>query len=308
MGSLFLKLGRLRQILEPEGSLRSRLPVSAHEGVCMLCKKPIDVTSITTLVFDLDGTLLQSDRSVSAGTLKALERVRQSGMNIILATGRSYEACAPFLRKLDITTPVVCYNGGAVFASDTGVVIKEFLLPDDISRVLIDISRNSGTHLHAFRKGLLYYERDNEEIRHYESHVGFLGHKVDFNTFETLDFTKAMFIGEPAIIDDLVKDFDKIFGNRMNHMYSLPRYHEMVAGGVGKESGLSVVADILGIAPDEMIAFGDGNNDLGMLTYARFGVAMGNASALMKEQADIIARSNDEDGVAEVIEELFLNS
>lgn len=267
----------------------------------------IETERLRAVVFDLDGTLLTTDLRVPAESLDVLARLRARGLRICIASGRSLEACAPFRDLLQVTTPLVCYNGAAVFDPATGEAISEVVLDEDIAREIIRQARHHGIHLHAFRKGRLLYESENNLIDAYQRRIGFAGSQVDFDELEPLSFTKAMFIGSEEIIRGKIRPtLMEQFGDRLEQVSSLPGYYEMMNGSASKDKALSVVMRELGIAPEEVIAFGDGHNDIGMLTWAGYGVAMWHASGEVLDCTPYrTEHTNDEQGATRYLDRLF---
>jgi len=261
---------------------------------------------IRAIAFDLDGTLLDSDRVLTPAVIKAIGLLKARGIVPIIATGRSFRAMAPYQEQLQITAPVICYNGAVVYHGESGEIMHSVLLDDEITREIIRIGRASNLHLHGFRDEQLLFEEDDAEIADYQARVGFSGTRVDFDTLEPLRMTKMMYIAEdPSRIEQAAVMLEEAFGERLHHCFSLPTFYEMIDGSASKEHALQRVLSDLGISPDHTMAFGDGGNDSAMLEAVRIGIAMDNAGDEVKLRSTFCAPGNDEDGVARFLDEFF---
>ena len=260
--------------------------------------------SIKAVAFDMDGTLLTDSKEISTRTRSCFEALEKRGISLILSTGRSYEALEPYKKELNLNHPVICYNGAGVLGND-GESIQNHLLDDDISRYLIDFARKDGVHIQIYREGKLYFEERTPEAEFYENHVNLTGNLVNFDNFTPLKFTKIMYLGDHGYLEGFVPGFIEKFGKKLSVMFSNPMFLEFMDGKVSKGNALYEVADYLGIGTSNIMAFGDGENDISMIQTAGIGVAMENAARDVKAVANIITLSNNDDGVAEFLEEFF---
>jgi Cof subfamily protein (haloacid dehalogenase superfamily) len=259
---------------------------------------------IKAIAFDMDGTLLTDSKEISKRTRRCFEALEEKGISLILSTGRSYEALEPYKRDLNLRHPVICYNGARVLGKK-GEVIKEHQLSDDISKFLINFGRNEGVHIQVYRDGKLYFEKRTPEAEFYESHVNLKGEIVNFDNFYPLNFTKIMFLGEHSFLAGLIPEIEESNGKRLAIMFSTSIFLEFMDGAVSKGNALFEVADHLNIAIDNIMSFGDGENDISMIKTAGIGVAMENAAPNVKAVADEVTLSNNDDGVAEFLEDFF---
>jgi Cof subfamily protein (haloacid dehalogenase superfamily) len=129
------------------------------------------------------------------------------------------------------------------------------------------------------------------------------------NFLEAIHFpvAKCLIVGEPTRLAVLEKEMYEHLKDRMGVFRSEPYFLELVPKGIDKAQSLSVLLGEIGMRREEMICVGDGFNDLSMIRYAGLGVAMANAQDVVKENADYITLSNEEDGVAAVVEKFILN-
>lgn len=260
---------------------------------------------IKAAAFDMDGTLLRSDNTLSQRSIRAVKALEERGITPILATGRSFEALKPYSDALAVTAPLVCYNGAAVLDPRTGKAVFAHYLAEKSAREVISIARKFGIHIHAFHETELVYEKSREESDFYERHTGLKGRVVDFDTMDELRFFKAMFVGEHEKLEKLAHEVRMVCGDDVYGVFSLPYFFEMMSPKAGKRNGLEEAAGQVGASWNEVIAFGDGHNDLDMLKWAGIGVAMENAAEDVLRQVPLHAPSNDNDGAARFLEDFF---
>jgi len=162
-----------------------------------------------------------------------------------------------------------------------------------------------GVHLQIYRDGKLYYEKRTPEADYYEKFVSVKGEIVNLDDFEPLNFTKLMYLGDNQFLSDLEARINNQIGNDMSIVFSNPMFLEFMDGMVSKGHALFEVAEHLGIEISNIMAFGDGNNDISMIETAGIGVAMENATPDVRSVANEITLSNNDDGVAEFLEDFF---
>ena len=261
-------------------------------------------SSIKAIAFDMDGTLLTDDKQISSRTRRCFKALEERGISLVLSTGRSFEALEPYKKDLNLNHPVICYNGARILGN-SGDLIKDHLLPDDVARYIIEFAREEGVHIQIYRNGKLFFEKRTPEADFYENHVNIKGKVVNFDDFNPPGFTKIMYLGDHDYLDGLGTAIKKHFGKRLSVMFSSPMFLEFMDGGVSKGSALFEVADHLDISIDNIMAFGDGENDKSMIETAGIGIAMSNATDEVKAAADYVTLSNNDDGVAVFLEVFF---
>lgn len=263
------------------------------------------------IALDMDGTLLRTDKTISQRTKDSIKKAKEKGVKVVLASGRPIEGIDRSLEELDLISEedyVLSYNGSLVQNTLTKEIISSETLTGNDIHTLYKLSKELGVNIHAFAEtyGLItpktstYTEREAEingvEIK-----------EMDFDKFHKEDkVVKIMFIDEPDILQKAIDNLPKEYYEKYTIVRSAPYFLEFLHINANKGNGVEALSKYLGISKEEIICVGDAGNDKHMIEYAGLGVAMGNAMKEIKEIAQYIAKSNDEDGVAEVIEKFIL--
>lgn len=262
------------------------------------------------IAIDMDGTLLKEDKTVSDITKKAIERARKKGVKVVLASGRPIEGITKYLQELNLVDKedyVLSFNGCLIQNTETREVISKNILKGSDLNYLYSISKELGVNIHAFSKlGCI-----TPKISRYTEVEGAINgipiHIVDFNKITPKeDIYKVMMIDEPEVLDEAVKKFPGEVYDRYTVVKSTPYFLEFLNKNSNKGEGVKSLTKYLGIKQQEVICVGDAGNDLHMIKFAGLGVAMGNAFEEIKEAADYITSTNEDDGVAQVIEKFIL--
>lgn len=259
------------------------------------------------VAIDLDGTLLRKDHKISEYSKKILKEVDQKGVKVVIATGRSYSSARHKISDLKLDQPVVCYNGAMVRNGRTHEILEHSSLDSRIGQKLIAIARREGIHIHGFHNGEFLYENPSASSRLYSETSGLEGMVVDFNNYKDTSFTKMMFINDHEKLLPIEEEVRKEYGDSIYMAFSKPFFLEVMDSSASKANALQRIIDKIGITRDEVIAFGDGMNDLEMLEFAGRGIVMKNGVDLLKEKFENSIYTNEEDGVARFLEEMYLD-
>lgn len=258
------------------------------------------------LALDMDGTLLNSYGEVSERNRKAIRAALDAGIHVTISTGRSLTGALWCARELDLTCPLIIYNGGMLADRAGNVLYSKELLPAD-ALLAMEEGVKRGVTLCIWCGGKLYGHPLNERTADYVRFAGV--EPLPVESLEALarqGVTKVLWYGTKEEIPAFWKEMEKAPFENVHATPSQPMFLEFFHGEVSKAAALERLGALLNVQREEMIAMGDGANDLELLAYAGLGVAMGNASPLVKKQADAVTVTNDRDGVAEVIEKYLL--
>lgn len=265
------------------------------------------------LALDLDGTLTNSKKEITTYTKEILLEAQRQGLHLILASGRPTYGIVPLAQALEMERFggfILSFNGGKVIEVKTGKVLYEQALPPDIVPLLYKRSWEAGLTILSYNGKYILTENAEDKYVKYESFLTKMKIKETDNFLRDLQLPadKCLVVGEPEELVPLEEKLRQEISNRINIYRSEAFYLELVPKGIDKAASLSVLLERLHLKKDELIAIGDGYNDISMLQYAGLGVAMANAQPPVKANAKEITKyTNDEDGVARFIEEKIIN-
>ena len=238
-----------------------------------------------------------------ARTREALERVRAAGIHVILVTGRMFQAVRPYALEAGITDPVICYQGAVVADPVTGEWLRHVPIPLDLARETITALQDAGFHMNCYVGDELYVSEITPGARAYADFQHLKLHPVgDLLAWLREPPTKLVVIDDPEVLNGLEVRMKEHFGHRLFISKSLPYFLEFAAPEVTKGAGLQFLAERLGLVRERTVAFGDGENDVELLEWAGYGVAVANAHERVKAVANFICPGVDEEGVAQVLE------
>lgn len=263
------------------------------------------------VALDMDGTLLREDKTISDRTKKAIKDARKMGTTVVLATGRPIEGVRKVLKELDMLTEkdyVLSYNGALVQKTSDKKVISKVALSGKDALELYKLSKELGVNIHAFSENLGLVTPKMSKYTEVEAEINDIEVKViDMNTIKEDDvIIKIMMIDEPEILGPAFDKLPKEIFEKYTVVRSTPYFLEFLNKEANKGVGVELLANHLGVKQDEIITMGDAGNDKHMIEYAGLGVAMGNAFDEIKEIANYITDTNENDGVAKTIEKFIL--
>jgi Cof subfamily protein (haloacid dehalogenase superfamily) len=255
---------------------------------------------------DLDGTLLDRRSMVTPRTRAALERAHHAGTAVAVATGRSYALLHYFTDGLPLTGPQITFNGAIVVDPVTGRPIYLQAVPEAWVSPVVAFLRNHDIYSCYYTDSQIFV-RGRSPLERALVPPNF-PQPIDTDDLEGLihlPCIKLVAVADPAAISALRPEAEWVFGSHLYVTQTSPMLLEFLHPEVSKGAALQRVIVDLDLAPAQVIAFGDGHNDIGMLQVAGTGVAMANASAEVQAIADLIAPSNSEDGIAAMLDELL---
>ena len=208
-----------------------------------------------------------------------------------------------------ITDPVVCYQGAVVADPVTGEFLRHVPMPEPEAREVITAVEALGYTILVYVDDELHVARETPESDAYAGFQHLVVHPVgDLLAWLPKAPTKLVVVGDPHELDGLEVEMKERFGSRLYISKSLPHFLEFASPSVHKGSGLDFAAARLGFTREQSVAFGDGENDIELLRWAGYGVAVANAHPRVLAVADLVCPSVDEEGVAQVIEAYLTTS
>ncbi len=262
---------------------------------------------IKLIVFDLDDTLLNSNSSISPRTYQAIQQVVAKGIKVTLATGRMYSSAIPFARSLGLEIPVISYNGALITSYPSGERLLHNPIKQEVARQVMQLCRERQWYIQTYINDVLYVKEIDKRAELYARFTGAKPIPVGDRLYTMLGApTKMLAIAEPGEIEQIKEGLHTQLGNVLCIAESKPNFLEINNPAVNKGAALSFIASRLNINREEIMTFGNGINDIEMLRYSGWGVAVSNAPSAVKNIARIVTGSNDEEGVADVIEKYVL--
>lgn len=259
---------------------------------------------------DIDGTLYTSEKKISADTKAALLRAQEKGCVLVLASGRPTAGLIPIAEQLSMDKfhgILLAYNGGVVIDFTTGETLYSNVIPNALAKKLLRHLENFDVNP-IVDDGKTIFTTDPESFKvPYESSSNHLKIETVANICDAVDFSpaKVLIAAPPEIMNREMEKIRAPFTGELDFVLSTPFYLEATPKGVNKADALKTACSALKISTENIIAFGDAQNDIPMLKVAGYAVAMGNACAELREIADCVTASNDEDGIARALEKLL---
>ena len=254
------------------------------------------------IAVDIDGTLLNSNGKITKNTKAAIKYAIDKGIHLVLSTGRPVQGIYDIYEQLNLSSPAITYNGAIVIQHKNGPILYECsLLPID-TEAIIKKGDQLDTTIAIWYDSQLFTNKLNEKAYEYST-ISNIKPKLYTNKQKIFKngATKILYYDTVDTIHNYEKELINSFSSNVVFHTSKPYFLEFVNSEVSKANAMKKLGIFLNIKQEEMISIGDGFNDLEMIKYAGLGVAMNNAPDGVKENAQFITDSNDEDGIAKVI-------
>ena len=222
---------------------------------------------------------------------------------MIIVTGRMFQSVRPYAQAAGIDDPVVCYQGAVVADPVSGRFLRHEPIPLELAKEAIAALQDEGYPLNCYVDDKLYVAENTSASEAYASFQNLQVHAVgDLLEWLNAPPTKLVAVGDPVELDGLKQRMVDHFDGRMYISKSLPYFLEFANPEVTKAAGLAFLAEHLGFAQESTVAFGDGENDVELLEWAGYAVAVANAHERVLAVADLVCPPVTEEGVAQVIE------
>lgn len=265
---------------------------------------------IRLVAMDLDDTLLRDDWTISPRVVKAIQKAQAQGVKMTIATGRMPISTRPYAEQLGVDIPVITYHGAMIQQVLSGEILFRRVIPSMLAAEIVEHVSKQGIYVQVYLKDRVIASQLNEWSREYAMIARVHIEEANLSVLlsqELEGVEKILLIAEESVLDQLAVSLNQAYGQKVHITKSKPIFLEITDCSVNKGVALAALAEHFSIVQEDVMAIGDSFNDLEMIQYAGMGVAMGNARSEIKEQADFITVSNEEDGVAEAIERFVLN-
>ena len=277
---------------------------------------------VKAIVLDIDGTLLNDEKKLTDQTKEALITAQKNGVKVILASGRPTPGMLKYVEELQMDQHdglIVSYNGAHVLDVRTQKELFSQPLTIENSKNILEhlkqfdvmpmIAKDDYMYVNNVFDGMLNLDFSDGlfNIIEYESRGGNfqLCEKEDLAAFVDFPLHKILVAAQPEYLQANWQKIYAPFEQSVSGVFSAPMYFEFTDQGIDKANALEQTLKPLGIHQEHIISFGDGHNDLSLINYAGMGIAMGNAVDELKNAADKVTLSNNEDGIAKALVELL---
>lgn len=274
------------------------------------------MSEIKVIIMDIDGTLLNSKKMITDKTKDALLKAQKNGVKLVLASGRPTKGLLKLGKELEMNQHhglFVSYNGSKVIDYETmetlfnkplsiaeGKAVLEHLKKFNVYPM---IDKDNYMYVNNVYASPIRWNGKSINIVEYESRNGsyLLCEKEDLTEFLDYEVNKILTAGDPFYLQNHYQEMMAPFKETLSCMFTADFYFEYTAKGIDKAKALNAVLKPMGYTQEQMIGFGDGMNDISMIQYTGIGVAMGNAVQKLKNVAQYVTASNDEEGVAKAL-------
>ncbi len=265
--------------------------------------------TIKLIAIDVDGTLLNNEHQLTERTEKALRAALEKDIRVILATGKTRRSVEALLAQLNLTDPGIYVQGLTTYAGDGALLTQQVLSPVIVRQVLtfaedrgFTVALYSGARILARKRNpqidaltIPFHEPPAEEVGPLQ------------NVLSAVAVNKVVALGDARRVKSLRWQLSMQLNGTVRLMQAgVPEMVEVLPPGGSKGAALKTLLNELSIPAENVLAIGDAENDIELLKLAGIGVAMGNASPVVKAAADYVTASNDEDGAAQAIERFVL--
>jgi Cof subfamily protein (haloacid dehalogenase superfamily) len=257
------------------------------------------------LALDLDGTILDMKLNLDPRDVEAVGQMVVAGVAVVACTGRPFPGALPWVKRLGLGGPIICYQGAEVRTLDGGVLMDQGL-EHNLAMDVIRYAHERDLHVQAYVDDQLIVERDRPEAHQYADHAGMEIHVVG-------DLDRAMGPTTPKLVivttaekaEALLPDARRRWDGRLNVATSVPEFLEFTSVHTDKASALAFVADRMGVAQSEVAAVGDGRNDASMIGWAGLGVAIAGSPQEVIAAADRTIPGPGHGGIHQLAEALL---
>lgn len=268
------------------------------------------MSEIKLVAFDVDGTFVDSKREVLPSTIEALRELKRRGIEVVINSGRPYTGIKQIADQAGkgLIRYYLAFNGAILYDSfEDKVLFKEEIDKDKIKALTTYIEKYK-VDMHVYTEKSIVLRR-KPYYNYYAGEADFVGLDVEYRDYLEMEdeFSKLMVTADPEKLDEVRHHLPEDLYDQFSVTKTDPVYLEFMKKGVTKGSGLKHLAKLFNLSSDEVMAFGDEENDIAMIEFAKYGIAMENAIPELKAKADFVTKSNDEDGVAYALDKLLFH-
>ena len=265
------------------------------------------MTKIKLWISDIDGTLINYDGSCTNKMLSTIEKVKNKGVKIVIATGRMFMGAEHAAKRFKLNTPVVCYQGAVVRTKNE--ILWQAPIKNYILKEIIEYLRKNNIHTHVYNNDTLYVEDDNKKIMHEYCNGRGTTYKY-IKTFDELNLKNVPkilgVIEDNAIMQKIKNELKEKYKNTLTIVQSSKNYLEITDKKASKGSALNFLKKYWNLSDDEILASGDQDNDIELLKNAGIGISVGNSSPELLKVAQYHCKDVNSDELVKYIEDFIL--
>lgn len=265
------------------------------------------------ICLDIDGTLLNSVHKITEITKEVIGIVaNEKQIPVILVSARMPKGIKFLQKELNIMQPIICYSGALLLDYNNNILENKVIAISDVRNVY-NLAGNMDIHISLYKDDDWYIEKMDEWAKQESEITNIIPNIIDFNSLFKLweqkctGPNKILCMSKSSSMDELNKKVKEMDFQNLNIYPSKPTYLEIMPSSASKTNAIDLLCKKFKIQEAEIIAIGDNYNDIDMIEYAGLGIAMANAPLKVKQYADYVTLSNDEDGVAEAIKKYILS-
>lgn len=263
---------------------------------------------IKMIATDIDGTILKWGLEFTPEMKACIKKLQENNVKVVLVTGRMHCATLPVARELNLDTPIISYQGGLIKDKNNKTLLEETLNPE-YAKEIIEWARKNNIHINLYIDDRLYVEHDNEIVKSYTD-----GKFIDY-TVCSFDDLEIKNVNKILAID--LHDEEKVTGwveelrKKYPDLYivkSTPYFCEIGNPDATKSRGVNFLCQMWNIKQEEVLTIGDQNNDIDLVKCGGVGVAMGNGTPELKECADFITDTVENNGFVKAVEKFVFKN
>ncbi len=261
------------------------------------------------LAIDLDGTLLGDDLVISDRTKQAIKKAKAAGVKVVIATGRMYCSALPYAEELGLSKEIITYNGALMKQITPEQEVFHHPVPLAVTKEIAEHITEEDLHLNLYLDDTLYVNKSGWGAEYYEELSGEESVLIEEPLAQFLEQPPTKLLIVERDKEKRERNLQRLkqkFGEQVHVTSSKTYFIEIMKQAVSKGEALRELAADWGVEREQIIAIGDSYNDLEMMEYAGLGAAVENAEQPIRKQADYITASNQDEGVAEVINKFIL--
>ncbi len=267
--------------------------------------------SYEIIALDVDGTLTNSRKEITDRTRSALIEAQRQGKKVIVASGRHQFGLKDIAKELMLDKfggYIMAFNGGRIIDASTGEVLSARLFPHEYIKPVCDAVKDANITVITYEGDTIIMNDKVNDYSYIEAKILGMEYKQveNFTEYVTFGVNKLLLAGEPSVINEYEQILVEKYKGYFDVFKSCPFFLEVMPFGVNKGACMPALLSKLGLAREQLIACGDSYNDMTMIGYAGLGVCMENGENDVKRIADLVTDSNDNDGVAKVVESYML--